>query len=344
MRAIPLILLLLVMTFIGRGQDINMHKYLDVNLHFTSKKHAAYQATATPDGNHWILQAMYPDGSVVLRMSFADKQLTIKDGSYTVYYSNGKIWLEGYFVNDSATGRWQSWYGNGQVHDSGRISGNHFSGQWKHWYPGGQLKKMNGYLPFTVKSPFATPPDSSSHVATVDVIDTLTAGYLTISGISDGRWQSWYENGQPESDGMASHGLPTGVWKWFRENGQLSSIETYSGGKIIQLECYDERGVLTGNTCSILKPAVFTHPTLSAGQYIARALAQQYNLNRHDVGRIQIRFTITKTGKIEEILIPRFDDSNIQYIILAVLSNMPAWSPAISHNRSIDYPVSINIY
>jgi len=341
MRVTPLLLLLLIMTFIGHGQ--HMRKYLDANLHFTSKKHALYKATAIPDGNRWVLQAMYPDSGIVLRMFFADERLSIKDGPYTIYYSNGKTWMEGHFVNNKATDIWQCWYKNGQLRDSGRVDDDHFSGQWKHWYAGGQIKKVHGYGSFPGEYPTTMQADSSAPAAVVNIIDTLTAGYLTVSGISDGRWQSWYENGQPECDGVASHGSPAGTWKWFRENGQLSTVETYSQGKIVQLECYDEKGVLTGNACSILKPAVFTHPTLSAAQYIARGL-RQYSLSRNDVGPVQIRFTVTKTGKIVQLAILGLNESVIQYNILQILHTMPAWSPAVSHNRSVDYPVSITVY
>lgn len=343
MRVISLLLLLLVTAFTGHGQHTNTRKYLDENLHFTSKKHAVYQARVKPDSNHWVLEAMYPGGGRILRMSFADGQLSIKDGLYTIYYSNGQIWMEGRFIHNKAMGVWQCWYNNGQLRDSGRVDEDHFSGQWKHWYAGGQLKKVHGYLAFPVELPAAMQADSSSLVA-ANTIDTLTAGHLTVSGISDGHWQSWYENGQLECDGVASHGVPAGTWKWFRENGQPASIETYSRGKIVQLECYDEQGVLTGNSCSVLKPAVFTHPTLSAGEYIARVLLQQYSINHHDVGSAQIRFTVTKTGKIKRLVIAGLNDAIVQYNILHILNTMPAWSPAISHNRTIDYEVSLKLY
>jgi hypothetical protein len=342
MRAIPLTLPLLVMTFIGRGQD--MRQYLDENLHFTTKKHAVYHATVIPDGNYWVLQAMYPDEGPILRVFFADKQLSIKDGTYTIYYRSGKTWMEGHFTNNKATGLWQSWYDNGQLRDSGQVTANHFSGEWKHWYAGGQLKKVNEFRPLPGGTSPGTPPGTGSSVPVADVIDTVTVGYLNISGIAEGRWQGWYENGRPECEGMASHGMPDSTWKWFRENGQLSSVETYSGGKIVRLECYDEQGVLTGNACSVLKPAVFTHPTLSAGEYIARKLATQYSIYRSDARRAHIQFVVTKSGKIKQIIFSGINDRNIQFQILDILNTMPAWSPAVSHNRNIDYPVSIAVY
>src|SRR4051794_923703 len=86
MHAMPLFLIVLMAGFTSRGQEISIKKYLDKDLHVTSKKHAVYQAVAVADGNHWVLQAMYPDGGLLLRMSFADKQLTIKDGLYTIYH------------------------------------------------------------------------------------------------------------------------------------------------------------------------------------------------------------------------------------------------------------------
>jgi len=252
--------------------------------------------------------------------------------------------MEGHFADNKANGLWQSWYNNGQLRDSGLVIADHFSGAWKHWYVGGQLKKVHRFLPFPGETSPGTPPGTGSSAPAADVIDTLTVGYLNISGITDGQWQCWYENGRPECEGIASHGTPDGTWKWFRENGQPSSVETYSGGKIVRLECYDEQGVLTGNACSIQKPAVFTHPTLSAGQYIARELAQRYNIYRSDAGAARLQFIVTKNGKIKQLIISGVNDLLIQYQILDILKTMPAWSPAVSHNRILDYPVSITLY
>ena len=340
----PLILLLVAVGFTARGQHAVSSQYLDENLHFTTKKHAVYKATAIADGNHWLLQAIYADGGTILRVFYADKKLSIKDGTYTIYYKSGKTWMEGHFTDNKATGVWQSWYDNGQLRDSGQVTDNHFSGEWKHWYAGGQLKKVNGFRPFPGETSPDARPDTGSSVQVTDAIDTITVGYLNISGIADGRWQSWYENGQSECEGMASHGTPDSTWKWFRENGQLSSVETYAGGKVVRLECYDEQGIFTGNACSVLKPAVFTHPTLCVGQYIAREMARRYNIYPSDARATRLQFIVTKSGKIKQILISGLNDMHIQFQILDILKTMPAWSPAVSHNRMIDYPVSITLY
>jgi len=37
-------------------------------------------------------------------------------------------------------------------------------------------------------------------------------------------------------------------------------------------------------------------------------------------------------------------DGAMQFDILHVIDTMPAWSPAISHNRAVDYQVSLTLH
>ncbi|MBS1562800.1 MAG: hypothetical protein JST39_00370, partial [Bacteroidetes bacterium] len=200
--------------------------------------------------------------------------------------------------------------------------------------------KINNNLSFLTE-PVPNPKDSSFIAG--NVIDTFDAGMLRFIGFIDGSWQAWYENGQLEAEGIASHGKPAGTWRWYRESGKPSSVETYQNGKIETLECYNEQGVLTGNTCSVLKPATFSHPTLTPEQYIIKELAK-YSLNRSDVGDVKIKFVVTRSGKLANITVYGAKESNISFFILGIMRTMPAWSPAVSHNRVIDYPITLNVY
>lgn len=341
MRLLPLSLLLLSFSMAALAQrGDHRYQYLDEHLRFATKKHYTYKATTEHENDHWVMKATYSDGAVVLRATFSDPELTVKDGLYSIYYSNGQLWMEGSFVRNKANGVWQCWYDNGQLRDSGLISDDHFSGLWKHWYAGGALQKINNNLSFS--SDAATNPHDSSFIAG-NVIDTLESGMLRFIGVIDGLWQTWYENGQPEGEGTVSHGKPVGVWRWYRENGKPSSVETYLNGKIEKLECYNDQGVLTGNTCSVLKPATFSHPTLSPEKYIANELAK-YSLYRSDVGDLKIKFVVTASGKMAGVTVSGVNESNMNFLILGIIKSMPAWSPAVSHNRIIDYPVTLYIY
>jgi antitoxin component YwqK of YwqJK toxin-antitoxin module len=323
--------LLAIMT-VAHGQRDTVRKYLDAGLYFTNKRNMVYPALSIRMDDHWLLMAFYPDTSLLAKIYYKNAGLTIKDGPYSIYTRGGIIAQEGHFINNIAEGNWQSWYVNGQPHDSGLVKHNHFAGRWKHWYKNGQLKIEHAY---SGEPPFNTDPLPGN--------DQGILADINMSGVLDGPWQSWYSNGVLESSGVYSNDTISGVWKWYRENGLPSSVETYANGKIIQLECYDEKGMLTGSTCSILKEPVLVHPFFSAHDYILDQLHRVYNISLEDEGSITINFTVTKTGKIVDLIIKNVLRTSIKNVITQIFEKMPAWSPAVSHNRAIDYALSISV-
>ena len=66
------------------SQKDSVRKYLDADLHFTTKKDMVYPAMAIRSDEHWMLYAVYPDTSLLLKVSFKDAALTIKDGPFVL--------------------------------------------------------------------------------------------------------------------------------------------------------------------------------------------------------------------------------------------------------------------
>lgn len=317
-------------------QKDTIRKYLDNEFRFTNRNKSVFPALAIRQEDHWMLVAVYPDTDILLKMYFKDAGLTVKDGPFYLYHP-GKIKAqEGFFNDNVASGNWQSWHKNGQLKDSGMLVANQFTGIWKQWYENGNLQRWQAYTDI--------PTDSIGNLKnTITVEKASILGSTMPKGILNGASKSWYINGQLESKGQYLRDTLSGLWIWYRESGLLSTRETYSKGKITILECYNETGEPSGSTCSILKPPVFIHPFLGAQDYMVNELHRRKNKDIYDEGVAELSFTIDKTGKMVNLIIKNSPDSALNKHIYAIVDKMPGWSPAITHNRTIDFPMQLSI-
>lgn len=330
---------LLLTAFPVFSQKDSVRKYLDADLHFTSKKDGVYPAMAVKNGDHWMLYAVYPDTSVLLKVYFEDAGLTVKDGPFLLYHSKGVTAQSGYFTNNSADGLWRSWYTNGQLKNEGLLVNNHFSGVWKAWYENGRLMSERTYQ-YVDSSKNGTPVHQHSPDYSVQkVLDDFTP-----EGKLEGPCRTFYENGNKESVVNYHNDSLTGSCSWYRMSGIASSKELYVNGKVTDLECYDEEGKLTGATCSILKLPLLIHPFLSAEDYITDELHKEKNRDIKEEGDATVSFTVTADGKIENPVVSSSPDPALSRHIIKIIGAMPAWSPAITHNRKIDYAVNLVIH
>ncbi|MBS1564510.1 MAG: hypothetical protein JST39_08965, partial [Bacteroidetes bacterium] len=78
---------------VALAQRGDRYQYLDEHLRFATKKHYKYKATVERENDHWVMKAAYSDGGTLMRITFADPELTVKDGLYSMYHSNGQLWM-----------------------------------------------------------------------------------------------------------------------------------------------------------------------------------------------------------------------------------------------------------
>ncbi|MEO5594370.1 MAG: hypothetical protein ABIR15_05480 [Chitinophagaceae bacterium] len=327
--------ILLLVALPGLAQKDSVRKYLDGNLHFTSKKDVVFAAMAIRNDDHWLLYAVYPDTGVLLKVNYKDAALTIKDGPFTLYHPKKKVAQTGSFKNNLPTGHWQSWYADGQIKNEGTLINNHFSGIWKSWYANGKIKSEQSYI---YTDSLSVQHQSYPAYKVQSVLDDFDP-----EGKLEGASTMWYENGNKESAVNFHNDSLSGLCSWFRENGNPSSKETYVSGKVTELECYDSTGKYTGATCSILKLPVLIHPIFTTLDYIEYELHKEKFKDIKEEGEATITFTVTKTGAVENLVVADTPDENLSKHIIHIFATMPPWSPAVIHNRTVDYPVKLNI-
>ncbi|HEY0031309.1 MAG TPA: hypothetical protein VGC65_11160 [Bacteroidia bacterium] len=175
---------------------------------------------------------------------------TVKSGTYTLFFSNGKIREKGtllngilidtvytydideklikyglikpdtvsdYFIHEGA---YRDYFPTGELKEEGVVK-NHQRGQtWTRFYKNGKkewIEKLIDRTGWTVSYyDNGQVSDSSYH----------------IKGLGNGRAAHWYRNGQMREVGYWKDGLEHGETKIYYENGQLELIQNSVNGKL----------------------------------------------------------------------------------------------------------------
>jgi antitoxin component YwqK of YwqJK toxin-antitoxin module len=298
-------------------------RYLDERLQLTSADKAAFFGVSvkTPDG-HYLLYALYADTTPVIEAVYKDKDLTLRDGKFALYYPKGRLAQQGWFRDNKMEGVWRTYYKNKQLKDSGVMQDNKFAGLWKNWYENGQLMQVCHY------------PDQA--------VPSRTGQQIAKADIKDGVFESWYESGKPQSAGQYENDIMTGEWKWYYETGNTSTIEQYTDGKLSAIQCFDSTGKDEGSYCSISKPAVLKQGG-DCQAYIRDNLTwPKEALKRKIEGTVHVHLKVSKAGRLEKLDLS-CDQEILKKAVADLFDGMKEWYPAVSHNRPIEWEQEFDI-
>lgn len=334
-----------------------VRRYLNDRLALTTKNKAAYAAISIWSDDHWMLYAVYPDTGVLLKAYFKDRDLKIKDGPFVLYHRKGIKAMEGVFVKNIRQGLWRYWYPGGVMRDSGAIKNNQMAGTWRSFYETGELQAVANYLPMDsvkgepVVSAYFDAPNTGllegdtivnyphgawySYYANGQIKDS--GSY--VHGRQQGLWKTWYESGVLSSVGHYTDGTMADEWEFFYENGKPSTKETYKNNKVAAMQCFDSTGALTGDFCSIMKPAVPKLDRFTSFQsYLLEHIVWPPELNGKDVnGIVTAEYSISKTGELLSVKITRSPHELLGREVERFLRSIEKWWPAYSHNRPVAY-------
>lgn len=336
-------------------------KYIDAQLHFTTRAKMRYPAIAIKAQEHWLLVAAYRDTNPYLHVYYKDEKLLIKDGPFQMYFPGGVLAVAGTYINNIKQGPWLYYHNNGIKKDSGSYKNNYMVDKWKSWNEHGDLAivvyypdrgtvsdTIRGYTTPREQKSFILAGDTSNGDITGQAIRYYTNGNMQDSGQyiankETGYWRYFYKDGSAESSGTYKNGYKEGDWEYFREDGTRSTKEKYVKDKIVSLECFDEKGNSSGLGCPIQKPPVAQGPFLDFTQFALNNMFWPEALKDSDItGKVNIQYTITKEGKLINLKIlssphPKMSDVVIEFF------NSLEWSPAVSHNRPIDYKMTFSV-
>jgi TonB family protein len=342
------------------GQD-TIRRFLTDRLELTSKSNAVFPALQIKSGDHWLLFAVYSDTGTLLKAYFQDKDLTIRDGPFALYHPHRIKAVEGPYKDNIKQGVWKYWHPNGQLKDSGAYKNNYYIGEWKSWDDSGRITEITHHpdsnVIQTTAMGYTTPRQRKSYLLAGDTIVSrlegasiryYTSGLPLDSGAylfnqKHGLWKYWYKNGKLESTGIYLRNKQHAAWEYFREDGTRSTKETYVNNKVAALECYDEQGNASGSSCSILKPPVAQGQFLDFNKYALDNMFWPEGLKKDISGDVMVEYTITKEGTMKNLKILSSPHQLMSDEVIRFFKTLEHWSPAISHNRPVEYTVKYKV-
>ena len=162
-----------------------------------------------------------------------------------IFYENGQISSEGYFVNGVKNGKFKSWTEKGILTAKWEMLDGEEHGFIKCWYENG-VKKREGVLNRGIENGIFKDWDENG--------DPIVAGKYK-NGKKDGEWTYWEENGSIKvrtyrNDtlwgytyeflvdsisklhviGQFEKGMEEGLWKWFDSDSILYQTAVYKNG------------------------------------------------------------------------------------------------------------------
>jgi TonB family protein len=305
--------------------------------------------------------AAYRDTSPYLRVYYKDEQLLLKDGPFQMYFPEGVLAVAGSYINNIKQGPWLYYHTNGQKKDSGSYKNNYMVNEWKSYNEHGDLliivdypdretisDTVRGQTTLREQKTFILAGDTSNGDITGRAIRFYEDGQMRDSGRyiankETGYWRYFYTDGSVESSGTYKAGYKEGDWEYFREDGTRSTKEKYAKNKIVSLECYDEKGNFSGIGCPIQKPPVAQGPFLDFSQFALNNMYWPEALKDTDItGQVNIEYTITKEGKLINLKVLRSPHPLMSAEVREFFKSLE-WSPAVSHNRPVDYKMTFSV-
>jgi antitoxin component YwqK of YwqJK toxin-antitoxin module len=281
-----------------------IEKYYDYQWHLTDVGHARFYSLLEKSDSGWHCRDYYVrDASLQFEGWYQDSDRKMAEGKCEYDYPDQTTEIRGGFVHGKKQGIWITYHPNGKMADSVVYDNGNPIGTGMAWFP-------NGYT-----------ADSTFHNAD-----------------GSGVQLKWFDNGNPSSAGAMGPGFKkNGKWKFFHKNGQISALELYDQGKLLDKQYFDESGKPVLDTTSRDRPATYKAGMTSWLEYLGKHLhyPKGFVITNSDQAVVVIKMTIDEEGKIRDafVRVPFYPD--FDKIALDVIGKAPRWLPAMDHNRIV---------
>ena len=286
--------------------------YYDNNWRPCSAENARYFSITDKIDTGWIKRDFFiPEKAVQMIGTYKDQSCKIRHGYFSFYHVNKTLESTGAYSNGKKQGLWMSYHSNGIVSDSSTYLDGNIVGTSMGWF-------ANGFV-----------SDSAVYNA-----DGSGIGY------------TWYDNGTPSSAGRYSKGYKeNGKWQFFHNNGNLSALETYANGILVNKEYFDEQGASISDTTNHDRKAYYSSGSKAWGKYLDGQLyfPSQYNITSGAAAVVVLQATINEDGSVSNVVVTKHLHPAFDEIALKAIQKSPKWQPAISHNRKIKYRITQSI-
>lgn len=283
-----------------------VEKYYDFQWKACEPQYARFYCTITKTDSGYVRKDYFiHEKSLQMLGKYNDLECKIANGYFYYFHSNGILQSTGEYVNGKKNGLWLRFHSNGFMNDSTVYSNGNISGTSLSWHPNG----------FISDSTIQNEDGSGLHV-------------------------SWFENGSPSLVGLYSAGRKqNGKWKYYHNNGEISSIEIFNEGILIDKIYFDEKGKKETDTTSKDRDAIFPGGYTAWTEYLYKNtyFPDRYKIINSDKAVVVVSFAVNEEGRVVDVFVstpfyPEFDK-----IAERAILRSPKWKPAINHNRKVKF-------
>jgi len=160
----------------------------------------------------------------------------------------------------------------------------------------------------------------------------------------DGKYRTWYENGQLHKDIDYTNGNFEGQLLTYWENGELKRKDLYKGNKLIEGICYDSLGSKVEYIPYEQMPR-FRGGDQELFKYLSQHVRYPVSAQKNGIqGRVITQFVVDKEGNIVDLKVLRSVAPDLDAEALRVIRLMPAWEPGKQEGKEVrvKYTLPVN--
>jgi hypothetical protein len=230
----------------------------------------------------------------------------IKQGHFSFFSYKGELIQTTQYENDKVDGDFIQQFPSGKIQSRYHYSNGKLVGLSKSWYESGILR------------------DSFD-------LDKNGNGY----GVG------YYESGLKTYEGQFEKGVKKGVWKYYyNETGSQQSMEgIFEHDSLISSKCFTKEGKPQSKDCVYEREANFDGGAEAWVKYLTQSiLKSKYTkfLSKGSAYTVVIKFIVSTSGEIKEAIAETAGNEKLDRIAEKIISNSPAWIPAMQYNRPVN--------
>lgn len=180
-----------------------------------------------------------------------------RQGDWKDFYTSGSLKAEGKYSNNKRVGNWKFFFVNGKVEQTGKFSNGKYTGIWNWYYPDGSKWREEEYVNGRLEGLYLEYDKLGNIIAEGEYFDGEKEGLWTykvgdhkevgkyVTGLRDGEWKYYYDNGNLSFEGNYVQGNPDGKHQLYYDNELLKEERIYvMGYREKNWRKFDEEGNL----------------------------------------------------------------------------------------------------
>jgi len=184
---------------------------------------------------------IYDDFGTIKSRGLIDKEGN-KQNEWKDFFEEGKLKDEGNYKNNLREGKWTFYFIDGKIQQVGSYKNGKEIGLWVRYYNSGKVYIEENFYNGKEDGLYTEYDSVGSIITTGEYLEGEKEGEWTIkindfsakgefvTGLMDGRWKYYYDDGKVMFEGDYIQGNPEGKLKYYYEDGTLKEEQYYSSG------------------------------------------------------------------------------------------------------------------